>query len=57
MSIWVVGNQYRIDLNGEEVLVYNAEVEGLLQKGPIGLQLHPNREMEIDFRNIRVRKL
>ena len=50
-----IGNQYKVWLNGKEVMTYT--LEGAKLEGPIGLQLHPNREMSIDFRNIRVGKL
>ena len=52
----VEGNQYTAWLNGKEVMNYTADAEGLTMAGPIGLQLHPNRDMAIDFRNIYVEK-
>lgn len=45
-------NVYTVWLNGQQVLVY--ESEDAIEKGPIGLQLHPKRDMSIDFRNIRI---
>lgn len=42
-------------LNGQEVMNYT--VEEATERGPIGLQLHPNRDMNIDFRNIMVEEL
>lgn len=50
-----IGNSYTVWLNGEEVMNYtmpNANLEG-----PVGIQLHPNREMEIQFRKIRLAAL
>lgn len=55
MKAQAVGNVYTVWLNGEQVLAYT--LEGAVLKGPIGLQLHPNREMSIAFRNITVGKL
>ncbi|MFY0652554.1 MAG: DUF1080 domain-containing protein [Cyclobacteriaceae bacterium] len=45
-------NIYTVWLNGEQVLKY--ESEDAIDKGPIGLQLHPKREMNIDFKNISI---
>jgi len=42
-------------LNGEEVMNYT--VENAPERGPIGFQLHPNRDMNIDFRNIMVEEI
>jgi hypothetical protein len=55
MKARAVGNVYTVWLNGEEVMNYTMENAKL--KGPIGLQLHPNREMSVSFRNISVAKL
>ena len=54
MKAQAIGNAYTVWLNGKKVMTYT--LEGAVLKGPIGLQLHPNREMAIDFRNIRVGK-
>ena|SRR5690554_3563571 len=51
MRVRLVEETYTVWLNGEEVLTYTSE--NMPKKGPIGLQLHPNNEMTIDFRNIR----
>lgn len=45
------GNTYTVWLNGKEVMNYT--LEGANLKGPIGIQLHPKRDMTIQFRNIR----
>lgn len=55
MRAQAVGNVYTVWLNGEKVMTY--EMENPVLEGPIGLQLHPNRDMSIDFRNIKVAKL
>lgn len=47
-----IGNTYKVWLNGTEVMNYTLENANL--EGPIGLQLHPNREMSIQFKNILV---
>ena len=44
------GSVYTMWLNGKEVLTYDSDTA--IEKGPIGLQLHPGREMEIEFKNI-----
>lgn len=55
IKVKAVGNMYIVWLNGEEVLSY--ESSDVLEKGPIGLQLHPGRDMEASFRNIRIAEL
>jgi hypothetical protein len=45
-----VGNSYKVWLNGTEVMNYTLENANL--EGPIGIQLHPSRDMTIQFRNI-----
>ncbi len=44
------GSVYTMWLNGEEVLTYDSDTA--IDKGPVGLQLHPGRDMHIDFKNI-----
>ena len=55
IKVRAVGNKYTTWLNGQEVMNYQS-TDGIAE-GPIGLQLHPNREMGIDFRNIRIGKI
>ena len=55
IKVQAIGNTYTVWLNGKKVMSY--ALEGAILKGPIGLQLHPKREMSIDFRNIQVGKL
>ena len=50
-----MGNTYKVWLNGKEVMNYTLEDANL--EGPIGIQLHPNREMSIQFKNISVAEL
>jgi len=45
-----IDNTYKVWLNGTEVMNYTLENANL--EGPIGIQLHPNREMSIQFKNI-----
>ena len=49
------GTSYKVWLNGKEVMNYTLENANL--KGPIGIQLHPGREMSIQFKNILVARL
>ncbi len=53
--IVAVGQNYSTWLNGKKVMSYNSE--SAVEKGPIGLQLHANREMHIEFRNIALAEL
>lgn len=55
MRAQAVGNEYTVWLNGKKVLTYALENAKL--EGPIGLQLHPGKEMAIEFRNISAGKL
>lgn len=52
IKIKAEGKVYTVWLNGEEVLNY--ESESAIEKGPIGLQLHPKRDMDISFKNIKI---
>ncbi|WP_299529004.1 DUF1080 domain-containing protein [Ulvibacterium sp.] len=49
------GNTYKVWLNGKEVMNYTLKEANL--KGPVGLQLHPGRDMTIQFRNIAIAEL
>ena len=55
MTIVAKGDSYSVWLNGGFVLNYTSETA--IHKGPIGLQLHPNNEMSIHFRRIRIAEL
>ncbi|PXX31448.1 DUF1080 domain-containing protein [Arenibacter sp. ARW7G5Y1] len=50
-----VNNKYTVWLNGEEVMNYTLDNANL--QGPIGIQLHPGREMEIHFKKVVIGKL
>lgn len=50
-----MGNTYKVWLNGVEVMNYTLENANL--KGPIGIQLHPGKEMTVQFKNISVAEL
>lgn len=50
-----IGNTYKVWLNDKEVMSYTLDNANL--NGPIGIQLHPGRDMSIQFKNIKVGKL
>ncbi|MCW1924445.1 DUF1080 domain-containing protein [Luteolibacter arcticus] len=54
-TITAKGNQYLVSLNGKQVMDYTSETA--VEKGPIGLQVHPGVEMTIEFRNLEVEPL
>ena len=47
-----IGNRYRVWLNGEQVMDYTMEDANLM--GPVGIQLHSKRQMEIWYRSIDI---
>ena len=51
MRIEVTGKTYVTWLNGKKVMTY--ESASAVEKGKLGIQLHGNREMTIEYRNIR----
>ncbi|MDG1653115.1 MAG: DUF1080 domain-containing protein [Flavobacteriaceae bacterium] len=55
MTILAIKNNYKVWLNGQKVLDYTLENASL--KGAVGLQLHPNRTMDIEFKEIFIKKL
>lgn len=55
LTVVAKGDRYLVWLNGE--LVLNYESDTAAPRGPIGLQLHPNTEMKIVFRGIRIAQL
>jgi len=55
MKITAKGNVYSVELNGKHVMDYTSKTA--LEKGPIGLQLHPGLDMKIEFRNITLASL
>lgn len=55
LKIRAIGPKYTTWLQGKEVMNY--ESDSAKKEGPIGIQLHGNRNMKIDFRNIMVKEL
>lgn len=55
MRAQAIGNVYTVWLNGQKVMTY--QMDNPVLEGPIGLQLHPGRDMSIEFRNIKVGKI
>lgn len=55
MMVVAMGRYYSVWLNGSHVLTYRSKTA--VEKGPIGLQVHPGNRMTIDFRNIRLAEL
>jgi hypothetical protein len=52
IRIKAIGKEYTAWLNGKQVMTY--ESASAVEKGRIGLQLHGNRDMQIDFRDIKI---
>ena len=50
LKIQVIGKSYTTWLNGTEIMTYESTT--IVPQGPIGLQVHPGREMNVSFRNI-----
>ncbi len=55
LKIKVVGSSYTTWLNGKKIMTYDSET--IVPAGPIGIQIHPGREMAIAFRNISLQEL
>lgn len=55
LRIQVKGSSYTTWLNGVEIMSYKSDT--IKTQGPIGLQLHPKREMSIHFRHILAAEL
>ncbi len=55
MTIVCKGHTYAVWLNGEYVMRYKSEQEP--EAGPVGIQLHANRDMSIEYRDIRIAAL
>ena len=55
MKIRAVGPKYPDWLQGQEVMNY--ESGSAKKEGPIGIQLHGNRSMKIDFRNLSINEI
>ena len=55
MIIQAVGKEYTVWLQGEKVMTYKSG--SAIEEGPIGIQLHGNRVMSIDYRKLTVSEL
>ena len=55
IKIRAVGPKYTTWLQGKEVMNY--ESSSAVKVGPIGIQLHGNRNMKIDFRSVSIKEL
>ncbi len=55
IRVKALGSVYTIWLNGENVLTYDSDTA--IEKGKIGLQLHPGRDMKIEFKNVKFAEL
>ena len=55
MKIRAVGPKYTVWLQGQEVMNY--ESGSAKKEGPVGIQLHGNRSMKIDFRNLSINEI
>ncbi len=55
MKICAEGKKYTVWLGGEKIMIY--ESDSAIRKGKIGIQLHGNRVMSIEYRNLKARSL
>ena len=55
MKIRAIGPKYTVWLQGKEVMSY--ESSSAKPEGPIGIQLHGNRNMVIDYKSIVLKEL
>ena len=55
MKICAEGKKYTVWLGGERIMTY--ESDSAIKKGKIGIQLHGNRVMSIEYRNLKARSL
>ena len=55
MTIVAIGQNYSVWLNGQHVMSYDSE--SAIDKGPIGIQLHGNRDMSAFYRNLTLAEL
>ena len=55
MKICAEGKKYTLWLGGEKIMTY--ESDSAIKKGKIGIQLHGNRVMSIEYRNLKARSL
>ena len=55
MTIVAKGNAYSVWLNGTYLMTY--ESDSAVPEGPVGIQLHGNRDMSCQYRKIRLAEL
>ena len=55
MKICAEGKKYTVWLGGHKIMTY--ESDSAIKKGKIGIQLHGNRVMSIEYRNLKARSL
>ena len=55
MRIQAVAKEYTVWLEGEKVMTYKSDSAS--EEGPVGIQLHGNRIMAIDYRNLKLAEL
>ena len=55
MKICAEGKKYTVWLGGQKIMTY--ESDSAIKKGKIGIQLHGNRVMSIEYRNLKARSL
>ena len=55
MKIRAIGPKYTVWLQGKEVMNY--ESSSAKPEGPVGIQLHGNRNMGIDYKSIVLKEL
>lgn len=55
MTIVAKGKNYTVWLNGKHIMSYDSDTA--IEQGPIGIQLHGNRDMSCQYRNIRLSEL
>ena len=55
MTIVAIGKNYTVYLNGQHIMTYDSE--SAIEKGPIGIQLHGNRDMSAAYRKIKIAAL
>jgi hypothetical protein len=55
LKITAIGNKYAVWLNSTEVCNYESTTS--IATGPIGLQVHPGKDMTVSFKNIKVTEI
>lgn len=55
LKIRVTGNSYTTWVNGTEIMTYESDT--IAESGPIGIQVHPKREMKMHYRNLSITEL